>query len=384
MNVLQGHSLASSTTDLLREACADWGDAKPDIIFAFCSSVQAPEELLSSLRERYPDTLVVGCTTAGEHLSGQHFKSSCVLTALVDSGVRWSATLIEDIKSIDEEIAHRAAEELFEALEVSPDRHFDPEKFFCLLFIDGLAMAEERVATLLADALEGVRLVGGSAGDDLAFEETLVFYDGGVHAGAACAVMGHTIEASAEFIKHQNFVETQRSLVITRADLATRTVYEIDGYPAAQAYGAALGLLPSELSEEVANVHPVMFKCNGEIYMRGIQRFNEDNSITFYCGIEEGMVLEIADHKEMVSALSEDLSEEEPADFMIAFNCIQRAMESDRTDSHEDICQVMNRHSRHVIGFDTYGEQLDGLHINQTLVALALRRTPSSSEEVSR
>ena len=59
-------------------------------------------------------------------------------------------------------------------------------------------------------------------------------------------------------------------------------------------------------------------------------------------------------------------------------------MESDRTDSHEDICQVMNRRSRHVIGFDTYGEQLDGLHINQTLVALALRHKPSNPEEVSR
>ena len=96
------------------------------------------------------------------------------------------------------------------------------------------------------------------------------------------------------------------------------------------------------------------------------------------------MVLEIADHEEMVHALSQDLEDGDPADFMIAFNCIQRAMESDRTDSHDDICQVMNRHSRHVIGFDTYGEQLDGLHINQTLVALALRHKPSNPEEVSR
>jgi len=28
-----------------------------------------------------------------------------------------------------------------------------------------------------------------------------------------------------------------------------------------------------------------------------------------------------------------------------------------------------------MVGFDTYGEQLNGLHINQTLVALALRDT---------
>ena len=118
--------------------------------------------------------------------------------------------------------------------------------------------------------------------------------------------------------------------------------------------------------------------------MRGIQRFNEDGSITFYCGIEEGMVLEIADHKEMVRALAQELEGSETADFMIAFNCIQRAMESDRTDSHVDICEVMSKHSRYMIGFDTYGEQLDGLHINQTLVALALHHTPASQEEVSR
>ena len=35
----------------------------------------------------------------------------------------------------------------------------------------------------------------------------------------------------------------------------------------------------------------------------------------------------------------------------------------------------LNETAEHIIGFDTYGEQLNGLHINQTLVGVGFQKS---------
>ena len=57
--------------------------------------------------------------------------------------------------------------------------------------------------------------------------------------------------------------------------------------------------------------------------------------------------------------------------FLFGFNCILRAIEADGAGAHEQLGQVFKQSCDNMIGFDTYGEQLDGLHMNQTLVAVA-------------
>jgi hypothetical protein len=124
-------------------------------------------------------------------------------------------------------------------------------------------------------------------------------------------------------------------------------------------------------------MHPVTFSCNNEIYVRSIQRIEDDGSIVFYCGVEEGMVLDLGGHHPMRDSLDGDLArlrqEMGKADLLIACNCILRALEAEQTQQHETLGEVLSQASGAYIGFDTYGEQLNGLHINQTLVALALR-----------
>lgn len=372
MKIDEGSSLSVDAATAVAEATAGWS-GQPDVILVFTSPVRPAAAVAAELARRFPAAVIAGCTTAGEHLSGRHFEGALVATGISSPSLCWAATLIPGLAQADPARLRSHVDELFGRLAV--DRaELDPRGYVCLLFIDGLAGVEEQVLPHLADALDGIRLVGGSAGDDLAFRRTEVICGGQAASDAAVLVLARS-DAPIELIKHQHFVATPRALAITRADPATRRVFELDGRPAAEAYAAAIGVARADLTDALTLEHPLTFGCNGELYVRSIQHIHPDDSITFYCAIEEGMVVDVAGHEELVSALRAglELGDRPPADLMIGCNCILRALETKARGQHAEVGALWQRYSRHAIGFDTYGEQLDGLHINQTLVGVAFR-----------
>ncbi len=144
---------------------------------------------------------------------------------------------------------------------------------------------------------------------------------------------------------------------MTKVDTAERRIYEIDGLPAIEAYANALGLTPEAVTSDVTFMNPVTFSCHGEIYVRSVQRLEPDGSMIFFCAVEEGMVLEIGSHHDMCATLASDF---------------------ERVTSHgpfERLGDLWRSAARSSLAFDTYGEVLDGIHINQTLVAIGLRAT---------
>ena len=375
MKVRHARSLNENPRAAVAEGTACW-EAQPQMIFAFCSPKIDPEGVAAALTERFPGTPLAGCSTAGEHLGSEHSTGSLALVAIYDSSLSWATQLISDVSTLNESRATKSVDELFLKLETERDL-IEPDRHFALLLIDGLSMIEERVVAILADALEGIPLAGGSAGDDLNFERTTVFNESGALQGAAVIVLGEKGRAQVEIMKHQHFEITPKALCITRATPESRTVQEIDGYPAIEAYAAALGIAPQDVTNEVAFLNPVTFSCNGQLYVRSIQQLHPDGSMTFYCAIEEGMVLEVGSHGDMsqelrrdLGALGETLGK---ADLVIGFNCILRALEAEKTQMTGSLASILQTHTEAMIGFDTYGEQLNGLHINQTLVAVAIR-----------
>jgi hypothetical protein len=105
---------------------------------------------------------------------------------------------------------------------------------------------------------------------------------------------------------------------------------------------------------------------------------NDDGSLTFFCAVEEGWILDLAEHRDMCGALESELAAAAnahgKAGFLLAFNCILRALEADKGGLHAELEHALDAVADASFGFDTYGEVLDGLHINQTLVALLLER----------
>jgi hypothetical protein len=162
--------------------------------------------------------------------------------------------------------------------------------------------------------------------------------------------------------------------VITEADPEHRQVFEIDGEPAAQAYAEILGLEVDQLNPMVFSSHPVMLKIGGEYYVRSIQKVNEDGSLSFYCAIDNGLVLTVAKGVDLVQNLQQQLSEIETQianpRLILGCDCILRRLEAQEKEVTENVSETLNGHN--FIGFSTYGEQFNAVHVNQTLTGVAI------------
>ncbi len=349
----------------------------PDVVFAFTAGRADLAACATHLAAALPNSLLVGCSSAGQYACGHRETQALSVTALSDTGATWHAALIDDLATLTPVRAHATVARLLARAGVDPALA-DPRHHVGMLFIDGLSRAEERVAEWLADALGGVPLVGGSAGDDLRFETTQVLLNGEARSDAAVLLLGHV--SSGEFVtfKHQHFTGSNTLLAVTAADPDLRRVYRLDGYPARDAYAWALGVEPTALTAERAFLQPVTLNVDGVPYVRSVQQVHADGSMTFYCAVKPGDVLEVAAHGAQVPDLGDALGRlgGRPCDFLFSFNCILRALEADQYGLHADLQATLARHARVVAGFDTYGEQYRGVHINQTLVAVGLRCDP--------
>lgn len=310
----------------------------------------------------------IGCTTAGE-ISSEfgHERGTIQAASLASGSLRLHTHLLRGDEPTDPGKVRRAAEGLVAS------RSMPGSGAFALVMADGLSMSEERLVGGLSASMGAVPLVGGSAGDDLAFERTSVACLGeAVTRGAALALV-ETDHPFRTFHAH-HFQATEERLVITDADPARRRVYEINGLPAAQGYAAAVGLRVDQLTPSVFSGHPVMLMIGGSYFIRSIQRVNDDGSLTFFCAIDHGLVLRVADGRGLVESLTAQMArvrEQVPDPCLtIGFDCVLRRLEVLDRGLHAPVAMCLR--GANLVGFSTYGEQFNGLHVNQTLTGVAM------------
>ena len=374
MNVLEGLSENSDARIAICEATNGWGDCAPDILFAFHSSQQDPHAISAILTERFPNAIVVGATTAGEWSSRGHHTGTLVLLAIASPNIRWAVVIAEHLDQFDVEDCSKVCDSLLDKFDISfSDLH--PERHFCLSFFDGMSKCEESIVAMVAAELGNIPLLGGSAADDLKFENTFVLAQGRALQNAAVFVLAES-RIPFKTIKHQHFLAGDVDTIITKANVPERIVYHLDGLPAAERYAQLLGLNVEDLNAQVFSEHPLIYQYNHECYVRAIGQLGEDNALIFYCAIEEGMILNFCARQNMLEQLKHVVDElvetSGKASLMLIFNCVLRRLESESIDITQHLAAKLNASSDHIIGFDSYGEQWQGLHVNQTMVALAL------------
>ncbi len=368
------HSCAADARQAAREFHARLGGAADGLVVFFCSSAYDLPALADEINRLFPDVPVVGCTTAGEIGPAGYQDRSL-------SGVRLPASLctavagrLGPLQSFQTEQGKTFAQGLLKQLEAQAPGAA-PEKCFALLLIDGLSVREEPVAHALQMALGQIPLVGGSAGDGLAFSRTWVFHDGAFHADSAVMILAHT-DLPFRTFKTQHFTSTDERVVVTDADAAQRIVREIDGLPAAEEYARLTGTAVAELLPARFAASPVVVLIDGTDYVRSIQKVNADGSMTFYCAIDEGMVLRVANSGDLLQNLQDSLQgvrQEigEPL-AVFAFDCILRNLECAQKGLKAQVGDLLR--ANHAVGFSTYGEQFGGVHVNQTLTGIAIGR----------
>jgi hypothetical protein len=112
----------------------------------------------------------------------------------------------------------------------------------------------------------------------------------------------------------------------------------------------------------------------GDYYVRSIQKANEDGSLTFYCAIDEGVVLTLARHEDIIENLRSFFSNMrarmgKPL-LVIGFDCVLRSIEAESRQVKHVASRILA--DNNVIGFSTYGEQLAAMHVNYTFTGLLI------------
>lgn len=347
---------------------------QPDLalVLFFCSVRYDLDELAAEMRRLFPGVPVIGCTTCGE--IGPEGYSEHSLSGVSFGGPHWSAAagLLPHLQAFDRARAESAIGGVLSKLSPEPAAN---RRRFAFMMIDGLSLCEEVVTLALQRALGDIPLFGGSAGDDRRFRKTWVYCDGAFHADAAVLAVFET-DHPFKFFKTQHFIADSERLIVTEADAPRRIVKELNGLPAAQEYARAVGVPVEVLSSEVFSAYPVVVRINGMDYVRSILSANPDGSLTFYCAIDNGVILRVAHGVGLIENLQETFdsltAEIGSPQLVLACDCVLRNLEIVRSGLRKSVGDLFRENC--AVGFNTYGEQFLGAHVNQTLTGVAIGR----------
>ena len=371
----------SSPSTILHAACGStdtaeivgafedaFGECALAFIVIFASARCDKPALAKALTAAFGDTPIIGCTTAGE-IDGMGYKEGSVV------GIGFPAShfairthLLEKLSTFSIADGAQLASTL-----LTPDGFGETALWpnsFVLLLVDGCSRQEDALVSSVAPSLGATPLVGGSAGDGLDFQKTFILEGGRFHEDAAVLSLIRT-RCDVDVVRFDHFSPTTRKMIVTSADPEKRIVHEINAEPAAREYARMVGKDPGQLSPFIFAENPVVVRVGGEHHVRAIQKVEDNGDLRFYCAIDEGLVLTVAEAGnivENIDAALGTLNATRTPDMILGFDCVLRRLEVEQKQQTKMMSDVLRAHR--VFGFNTYGEQFGNKHVNQTFTGI--------------
>ena len=339
------------------------------LVTLFVSSDADFANIVDAASRAFPETEVVGCTTAGEISATGYTEGQIVAAALPRSTFSASTLLIEDLSALD---PHRIIGQMIHTRADLRRDAAGKAHEFAFLTVDGMSLKEDELMSVLSPGLGPVPLFGGSAGDGTHFKQTFVSLNGVAYQNAAVLTFVKT-SCPVEVFSIDHLTPSENRMVVTEADPGRRVVRKINAEPAAREYARVLGKDPEQLSPFTFAAHPVVVRIDGTHHVRAIQRVTEDDNLVFFSAIDEGLVLTLAEPEDMAVHLERELGALGGArrpDAILACDCILRRVEAGQKQLTGRLSKILA--SNKVVGFGTYGEQVNAMHVNQTMTGVAI------------
>ncbi|AGP86911.1 nitric oxide-sensing protein NosP [Alteromonas mediterranea] len=357
--------------DVANEILANVNCDEIELLLFHTSTLFDLDTVAKEISARFPHVNIVGCTSAGEFNKNGYGTEKLLAVAFLKNEFSIATALVPNLGEVNFDEAHDIASGLRRALQ-GRERRYDTEQHFVISVLDGLTRHEEHFLETFATAFGNIPHLGGSAGDDLKLEATYVFYNGEFHRDAAVLLLVGTGKPFTVFsIDHINSPVSK--LVVTHADPESRTVYEINGEPAAQYYASLLGMKAEDLTPDVFSMFPLAVMVGGKYFIRSIQKVDlATNGITFYCAVDIGIILTFVQLGDCIEALESKLDKlraqlGEP-EFVYACDCFLRRLEIQQGKKDHEIRRLQQRYN--VAGFNAYGEHIHSVHLNQTFTGV--------------
>jgi len=372
INIKTVFSTKSLEDDVVVDIKSQLNVANTKIIIFFASSNFDQEKISNLMQEAFNDCLVVGCSTAGEIISGEFLKNSVVAMAINSNIV--SDVKVEVIENIKQKLSIENAVTSFEEYYNESLYSMDSTKFIGITLIDGLCMQEEKIMDLIGNRTN-VFFVGASAGDDNKFFKTHVSANGKAYTDSAVLIL-LKINKNAEFsiIKTQSFNALEHIFVANKVNEENRQVVELNNKPAIVAYSDAIGVSSIEEATKHFMINPLgLVVGENDIFVRS-PREVKDASMIFYCNILEGMEVNLLEATNIIEdtekAIKDKINELGEIDGIINFQCTHRTEELEKKNLSKEYAEIFRNIPN--IGFSAYGEQFIG-HMNHTSAMLAFR-----------
>jgi len=348
------------------------------VIIWFSARRHSASDIVRELNEINDCPNYCGCSTSGE-ITPDGLQNEGFVAIILPS--RWFScdTLVMDSVATMgmETIALTTATLRQNFLSTRPESTTSGN-LFALNLIDGLSYSEEPVTVAIDRGLEGIPLIGGSAGDDLEFCQTWQIAAGKSYNQACVLTLLHC-GLPCRVFSNNNFVPTEHKLVVTDADPDRRRVREFNAEPAALAYAKAAGLQLDELGADSFASYSLIVRFGGQYYCRSIQQLNDDSSLTFFCAIDNGLVMTVArstgstaSSRAQIEQMESDIG---PLDILLGFDCVYRKLDTRNRQTTNKVVSLYRE--KNFIGLNTYGEQYGSMHINHTLTGVAIGMPPN-------
>jgi hypothetical protein len=339
-------------------------EATPILIIVF-AEVDMLWFFASKLQSRYPDAVVIGSSTYINYSSEGY--SHCGASVLaINYGIEVSAGAVFDVDR------HPSMYKLH--IKHAMEKLSSYENTCCLEFVTSFGKGEELVLDTFEEVLEGtgIRVAGGSAGAPTDRRESFVALGKDLFKQTCVFVFIHNLNGKIGFFRENVYKPTAHRFSATYVDCEERLVVEYDGQPAATILAKTLNV-PMEKLEENLFQHPMGRLVDGDIYITSADQLFDDGSISYYSRIynhTKMLLLEPDDMRRVWRETAQRVSGEIPnPSFSISINCFLRTMLFESENCFSEFVNELRKYG-HFIGVSGCGEQLDYIHLNQTMVLI--------------
>ncbi|WP_295049549.1 FIST N-terminal domain-containing protein, partial [uncultured Paracoccus sp.] len=334
--------------------------ANPALVLVFGAHGPELAALDAVLRAGLPEGCVIaGCSSAGEIGPSGYASDSVVAIGFPAAHFRATALVLTNLDALPVSDWMAALRRLQAGFGPDPQR-----ALFGLLLVDGLAGQEDALVATIDAALPSVPTLGGSAGDGLLFRQTWLLAGGKVVTNAAVFLLVETDLAVSE-VTFAHFSPTDRRVVVTAAIPEKRRILELNAEPAAEEYARLTGIAPDALTPSDFARHPLLLRMGRHHHVRAISAQTGDGGLSLMSAIDTGTVLTLGRAEDMTQGFAEALASlPRPPLMVLGFDCILRRLAVEREGLRDQMSELLARYR--VAGFNTYGEQHSGMHVNQT------------------
>ncbi|MBI1978795.1 MAG: FIST C-terminal domain-containing protein [Candidatus Aenigmarchaeota archaeon] len=349
------------------------GNKTPTFGVVFCSAKKYArnEKSLKELVKKINDLFKcnwIGCTTAGE-LSNYGFSTgSCVALAVssdyISTGIGVGDNVSKNPRLAGKASAKEATENLRKALR-KEQKFVNPT--YALTIFPGttkkvLGHEEETLAGMLEILSKNTFIAGGSAGDDVQFEQTYQFVNGKIYKDATIVMALFSKLRNVHSVDH-GYKPTRRVAVATESE--GKIVKTLDNKPAAEVYAKLVGTTLDKLKENIVPYiakYPFGFSDNmGNFWIKNPQAVLPDKSLLFFSPVPKNSVLYLLEGSQNDILKATDrtgklLDKITPA-FSIIISCAGR-MAYLQKDIYKE-AEILKKELKNTpfVGFYSYSEQ---------------------------